>query len=268
MASPFPGMDPYLENPAWWGGVHDRLIIYLGDVLTTLLPRGYVADIGERVYVEEAGRSLYPDAAVLRRRRRSTRSGKSQAAAAVATCDQPWIIEDLTDDPVREPFIQILPVGDEKRVISIVEILSPANKAPGTDGRRQYLAKQQLILSSATNLVEIDLLRDGEHTVAVKRSHLVPCGPFHYLVNLSRAQKRDRRDVWGFTLQQRLPRIAVPLEGDHADVVINLQKLFTHCYDAGGYRERIDYRRNPVVPLPPTDSAWAVSLLRKHKLRK
>jgi len=26
MPSPFPGMDPYLEHPARWGGVHARLI--------------------------------------------------------------------------------------------------------------------------------------------------------------------------------------------------------------------------------------------------
>ena len=29
MPSPFPGMDPYLEHPAWWGGVHQRLITHL-----------------------------------------------------------------------------------------------------------------------------------------------------------------------------------------------------------------------------------------------
>jgi hypothetical protein len=44
-------MDPYLEHPALWPGVHQRLITYLGDRLNTLLPPHYVADIGERLYV-------------------------------------------------------------------------------------------------------------------------------------------------------------------------------------------------------------------------
>ena len=36
MKSPFPGMDPYLEN--YWHEVHQRLIIYTGDFLQANLP--------------------------------------------------------------------------------------------------------------------------------------------------------------------------------------------------------------------------------------
>ncbi|MBI3944375.1 MAG: DUF4058 family protein [Armatimonadetes bacterium] len=50
MSSPFPGMDPYLEDPAIWPGVHDRLIVYIAEALQPLLmPRCYV-DIRERVH--------------------------------------------------------------------------------------------------------------------------------------------------------------------------------------------------------------------------
>jgi hypothetical protein len=42
--SPFPGVDPYLENPELWPDVHNRLIAALGDDLSPLLrPRYYVA---------------------------------------------------------------------------------------------------------------------------------------------------------------------------------------------------------------------------------
>ncbi|NEP45734.1 MAG: DUF4058 family protein, partial [Okeania sp. SIO2H7] len=27
MPSPFPGMNPYLENPAYWPSIHHRLIV-------------------------------------------------------------------------------------------------------------------------------------------------------------------------------------------------------------------------------------------------
>lgn len=55
MPSPFPGPDPYLEQPALWPAVHQRLITYLADELNGLLPPRYVANIGERVCVGEAG---------------------------------------------------------------------------------------------------------------------------------------------------------------------------------------------------------------------
>jgi hypothetical protein len=29
MPSPFPGMDPYLENPDWFPGLHDNLIVFM-----------------------------------------------------------------------------------------------------------------------------------------------------------------------------------------------------------------------------------------------
>ena len=48
MPSPFPGMDPYLEHPARWTGVHDGLIGAARAQLNAVLPAGYVADIGER----------------------------------------------------------------------------------------------------------------------------------------------------------------------------------------------------------------------------
>jgi hypothetical protein len=52
MASPFPGMDPYLEQH--WGDVHQSLIIYAGDHLQKLLPKDLRARVEERVFVESA----------------------------------------------------------------------------------------------------------------------------------------------------------------------------------------------------------------------
>ena len=65
MPSPFPGMDPYLEHPALWPGVHQRFITYVGDALNALLPAHYIADIGERLYIIQPERSIYPDVAIL-----------------------------------------------------------------------------------------------------------------------------------------------------------------------------------------------------------
>ena len=51
MPSPFPGMDPYLEDPLLWPSVHHLLISHIGMTLNPLMPPGYVAAFGERVFV-------------------------------------------------------------------------------------------------------------------------------------------------------------------------------------------------------------------------
>ena len=44
MAYPFPGMNPWLENPTVWKGIHQRLITSLADILAPQLePRYFVA---------------------------------------------------------------------------------------------------------------------------------------------------------------------------------------------------------------------------------
>jgi len=64
MPSPFPGMDPYLEYPALWPGVHRGLITSMQTALHTLSPPHYVADIGERLQVVRPERSISPDVVV------------------------------------------------------------------------------------------------------------------------------------------------------------------------------------------------------------
>src|SRR2546423_11805604 len=76
-------MDPWLEAPHLWPGVHQRLITSIARILNTALPPGFVADIGERVYVESAARDLYPDVLVLERAPAAP-AGSGSAASAVA----------------------------------------------------------------------------------------------------------------------------------------------------------------------------------------
>jgi hypothetical protein len=62
MRNPFPGMNPYLEDPALWGGVHHLLMSALHQQLNQRLPEGYVALVEEREILEKATPSrLCPD---------------------------------------------------------------------------------------------------------------------------------------------------------------------------------------------------------------
>jgi hypothetical protein len=43
MSYPFPGMNPYLEQPAFWSSVHSRLIVAIADtVAPQILPNYYI----------------------------------------------------------------------------------------------------------------------------------------------------------------------------------------------------------------------------------
>ena len=158
-------------------------------------------------------------------------------------------------------------MGDESRVVTVIEVLSPANKAAGSEGRQLYLAKQRDLLAGETSLIEIDLLRRGEHTVAPPRQDLIPYGPWDYLVSLHRGGESLRYEAWLNGVRDRLPCISVPLSPGDDDVPLPLQPVFVRCYDTGRYGDEIDYRQEPVPPLGDADAEWANALLRERGLR-
>jgi hypothetical protein len=240
-----------------------------------MLPSHYVANIGERLYVVQPRRDIYPDVVVVERpppQILTAQSGVGTVVMPVLSAveemgsDPPWV---LTVEPVemREVFVEILSLLEGERVVTVIEVLSPANKTAGSEGRNLYVTKQREILSSQIHMLEIDLLRQGEHTVAAPRVSLLQRGRWDYLVCLHRGGYGRDYEVWAVTLRQRLPRIRIPLANGDPDVVLDLQVIFNRCYDEGGYARRLDYRREPHAPLTGGDAEWAATLLRERGLR-
>ena len=267
MPSPFPGMDPYLEEPARWPDVHQSLITYIRDALQPQVRPRYYARIGERVYILNPPQALYPDIMLIQRPLREPAAAAATASAkakAETALDTPTI---LTLPPVehREPFVEIVHAsGDE--VVAVIEVLSPTNKAPG-EGHQLYRRKQQHILDSPAHLIEIDLLSAGLLTVAISEEGLTSLPPHRYLVSVQRAPDRYRFEVYPIPLQQRLPRMRIPLREPDPDVGLDLQAVFTQSYDNGGYADLIDYRRPPSAALSPEEAAWVDGLLKGKGLR-
>jgi hypothetical protein len=50
MPSPFPGLDPYLENPELWPEVHHRLITAIADAIGPSIRPKYRVAIEKRIY--------------------------------------------------------------------------------------------------------------------------------------------------------------------------------------------------------------------------
>jgi hypothetical protein len=124
-----------------------------------------------------------------------------------------------------------------------------------------YLTKQREILSSQTHLLEIDLLRQGEHTVAASHKELRKRGRWDYLVCLHRGGQGNRFEAWPIGVRDRLPQIRVPLAHGEPDVILDLESVFQRSYDEGGFARWIEYDKEPVVALPAEDAAWARALV-------
>ncbi len=261
MTSRFPGMDPYLEDPSLWLGLHQGLITYSRDALQTVIRPRYNARIGERLYVTRPPRSIYPDVALIER----TRKVHESATATAIEADTPVVLH-LPPEEVREPFIEISDLAHGGQVVTVIEVLSPTNKTAGED-HTPYRHKQEDVLSSQVNLVEIDLLREGLHSVFVPLASIDLLEAWHYLVAVSRAARRDQAEVYPVSLRKRLPRVAIPLIEPDPDVTLDLQAVFERGYENGAYADVIDYRRPPKTPLNLDDAVWAEDLLKEKGLR-
>lgn len=266
MAGPFPGMDPYLEDPTLWRDVHWRLITYAADALQPVLHPRYHVRIEERLYVAETARDIYPDVVLLQR----TPVQEAEGPAAAPEYDAPTMTVALPSDEVAEGFLEIIDLARGGRVVTVIEFLSPSNKLAGSESNRLYRQKQREVLSSRISLVEIDLLRQGEHTVAVPLDVLAQRGlaSWHYLISIHRAGEPGKFTVYARTIRERLPRIPIPLAEDDRDAVLDVQAILDQCYVNGYYADLIDYREEPVGLLSQDDAAWVDALLKEKGLRE
>jgi len=257
-------MDPYLEAPSLWPGVHQSIITYIRDVLQPAVRPRYHARIGERLYVVEAYHTLYPDVMLVSRPVR-----EPPPMSIVATATETVVVE--ADSPVRvvvtpteyrEPFVEIVHTAGGK-VVTVIGVLSPANKSPGK-GYRLYRRKQSEVLNSEAHLIEIDLLSEGLLTVAITEEVRADLEPHRYLVCVNRKPERYQFELYPIPLQRRLPRISMPLREPDPDVVLDLQAVFARCYDNGGYADFVDYHQPPPVSLADEESVWVEELRTNH----
>jgi Protein of unknown function (DUF4058) len=216
MSSPFPGMNPYLENPELWPEVHHLLISVLAETMNPQLLPKYRVAVEKRV---------------------------AAPTATSMTVTLPMPIE------VKEGYLEVREMAT-KQVVTVIEVLSPANKRAGR-GYDSYVAKRRDILASQTNLIEIDLLRGG---TTMSDGGNVP--NYHYRLLVSRSHARPKAELYGFNVQDRIPTFAVPLQNQDAEPVIDLHALLDMVYDRAGYAFAIHYAQAPVPRLSKDDQVW------------
>ncbi len=254
MPSPFPGMDPYLENRRVFHDLHHRLITAAGDALSPQVSPGYYVAIEERTYIVETEDDIligHPDVGIVSAGEHPLPGGGGTATAMA----EAQIVTLPTFEEVRESYLEIHDARTHE-VVTVIEVLSPTNKV-GV-GRREYEEKRAQVLRGLTNLVEVDLLRAG----APMEMQPQPTSDYRILVR--RGWEHPRARLLAFGIRESVPEIEVPLRRKEQPARLGFGDLLQGIYDRARYDLRLDYRQPPDPPLSPEDGAWAEELLRDH----
>ena len=259
MPSPFPGMNPYLENPELWSELHHRLITAIAIALQPQLSPKYRVAIEKRTYLSDGEDLLLvgiPDLSILSQRTLLTQS---------FTTTLPVEAESVTvilpvPEEIRQGYLEIREVGTGY-VTTVIEVLSPINKRPGK-GREAYEEKRRQVLSSPTHLVEIDLLRDGKPMRLLSQTEQKD-----YRILVAQRNRRPQAQLYGFSVRQQIPRFPLPWQSGDIEPVVDLQSLLFEVYTQAGFDLAVDYCLEPVPPLNEEDKVWTDELLREKGLR-
>ena len=251
--SPFPGMNPYLENPELWSEVHSRLIVAIADDLTDQISEKYRVAIEKRTYFSGEDDSLLvgiPDVSIV-----SKRMEEKPAGTAILTSEPLTVTLPMMEE-VQERYLEIREVATGA-VITAIEILSPKNKRMG-EGRQSYERKRHQVLASMTHLVEIDLLRGGQPLP------MSGSAKSDYRILVSRSNRRPSAQLYAFNLRQVVPSFLVPLKAGEEEPLLNLQDILGKVYARGRYHLAIDYSQPPQPPLLQDDRDWLTSLVEQE----
>ncbi len=259
MPNPFPGMDPYIEAQQRFHTFHTAFIAACAEVINEHLGPPYYATVEERVLIDvtdpqrttrPVAHRVIPDVVVTVDPRAGNVGRPSGPAVggtlapvllpqAVVSADQPT--QKLIEIRGR-PF---------DHLVTTVELLSPSNKEPGPD-RESLLVKRADLLHQGVNVVDLDLLIAGRRVPL-----LVPLPAGDYYALVTRADRREQCEVYGWTVRDPLPSIAVPIEGESADVPLDLAGAFERVYRRFHFDRQLDHDQPLPGPWPAADRAWA-----------
>jgi Protein of unknown function (DUF4058) len=227
MPSPFPGMDPFLEDDKIWPTFHHHFIAGLFQILLPNLIDRYRARVGQRQYATE----------------------------------MPLFTSIIREEHCEE-FIEIRQRSDNK-LVTLVDVVSPSNKLT-VQGKNAYLDRRRDARVQHASIVEIDLVLQGQPLLDYSREGLPD---WDYAVTVTRAMQPERHEIYTATVQKRLPRFKLPLALDDRDTVVDLQAAFARCYDQGGFSAQLDYQTTPALIKDESDRNWVNDLLVQNKVR-
>jgi hypothetical protein len=220
-------MDPFLENDKLWSSFQHQLVHSLYQMLLPGLMDRYRARVGQRVYVAEQ-----------------------------------VLFTSVVREDHQESFIEIRQRCDGK-LVTLLDVVSPSNKGT-SQGRQAYLDKRREGQGCKSNLVDIDLVLQGQPLLDYSREGLPD---WDYAVTVTRSAQPDRYEIYTATIDKPLPRFRMPLAADDRDTVVDLQSAFNRAFDQAGFQGKIDYHRDAPTRLDDAKRTWLDQRLRKQKMR-
>ena len=198
MEEKYVGVSPIIESGGGWHPFHTNLIVRFMDELNAILPIKYVAVVERRLEILPEEGFPIADAAILERTGYPVKS--SSGGTAVLERGMPHGRVAAFSEDVYEKFLEIRHgFGAGSKVVTVIEVLSPGNKAGGGLGRKEYREKQRELIYSDTNLLEIDLLQSGAHTVLATLGRLPPRSEWDFIVSLHRVEDRRKCEAENFS---------------------------------------------------------------------
>ncbi len=281
MPSIFPGMDPYLEAPWIWPDFHNSFADEIRRMLNEQLPQNYFAQLEARseLGIRAAKKWIIaPDIAVIQSWRNPRPALQDDGGGVAVALDEKTTVSNVPKfirvnfkrEPVTVTAVAIRNTQTANEVVTLIEIVSPANKRPGPDLDNYMKRTREILDSTTTSLVEIDLLRNGERPWAQDES-VDEClseleYSTEYMVMASRSWCRSDGEMYPISIYHQLPVIAIPLCEDEPDVPIDLQAAFNRTYDGGPYRRgAVDYSKRPYPPLNDEHELWRQGLMAAAK---
>jgi hypothetical protein len=228
MNCPFPGMDPFLEDRAFWPDFHAKFINYWQEYIADRVPEHYDVRVGERVYIV---------------------AESSQAAQLTG----PSVVR----EEMRVGYIQILHLPN-RELVTTLELLSPGNKK--NPGRQSYVMKRNALLCQNVHIVELDLLLKG-HRLPLDK----PCPHGDYFYFVSHSDRRPNCDVYSWGLRDPLPTVPVPLQSGDVDVICDLAVVFATAFERGRYRASLRYGKALPTNLGADNLQWIKETLAAAK---
>ena len=229
MPSPFPGMDPFLEEPSDWKAFHQHLVSALYQVLLPGLVDRYRARIGTRQYTSEVP-----------------------------------LFTSMIREAHSEDFVEIRHRSDG-RLVTLVEVVTPANRTTPA-GRAAYLAHREQASTAHAGVVEIDLITQGKPLLDFPRTGLPE---YDSAVTVTRGVSPDRYEIYTTALPKRLPKFRLPLAADDRDTVVDLQVAVARAYDQGDFAKSLHYAHPlPVDAIYTAETRkWIAEYLRLQKVK-
>ena len=202
MASPFPGMDPYLEYH--WGDIYSGLVIYIREAVAKSCRaarcsrRRTCGDGNRRRDCAESPPPRWPWRVV---EYKPNGSVTSVPAGAVVVAE-PLLLR-AVPEPLTENFIEIIDVKSGNRVVTVIEVLSPTIRYRGMGSSISKKTTGTMSVGYQPGRDRLGGAADGMSSRARgNTSRLGRQTP--YLVCVRRATAKEIAEVYPIPLQERL----------------------------------------------------------------